>query len=95
MKANGEIHLIDRATGKRVTHATIQCPHCALNFQYVAGSGRMLSFCTKCGQFTCRKPECQHCMDWRQKQDNLEGGLDINHRPVIVQGLDVGRLSTR
>lgn len=95
MKANGEVHLTDRETGKTVTHPTIQCVHCAKHWQPAPGSGRLRGFCTKCNGFVCGNPNCDHCMPWQQKQDNLEGGLAISHRPVIVQSLDIRGLSVR
>lgn len=95
MKADGEIHLVDRETGRTRTEGTYQCCHCARHITIQNGSGKLRGFCLRCHKVTCGRPCCDACVHWRQKEDNLAGGLNVNHRPVIVQSADVGGLSTR
>jgi hypothetical protein len=94
-RENGEVHLIDRENGRVTTAPTLQCVHCGCHWTPQPGSGRVRGFCMECHGPLCGKPGCAHCVHWQQKLDNIAAGLPIDHRPVIVQSVDVGRLSQR
>ncbi len=95
MKADGESRETDLETGKVVTTATCQCCHCGRHWEYKPGSGRKRGWCRNCHAITCGNTECDPCVHFLQKLENQVKGLPVEHKPVIVQGVDIGRLETR
>lgn len=73
--------------GGPVTQAdTVQCVHCQYTSLWVADSPRWWSFCTKCAGLICGQREClaRGCVHKEQQLDNIERGLPLDYKPVIV-----------
>lgn len=59
--------------GKTLFEAdTLQCCHCSAHYQVVPGSGKIRGFCRNCMKPTCGKPECDVCVPFEKKLDEME-----------------------
>lgn len=95
MRADGELHAVDRETGKTTVTPTKQCAHCGRHWIFVPGSGRRRGWCTRCNGITCGNHDCHECVHWRQKIENAETGRPLDNRPLILSVGRSGDLSTR
>ena len=62
---------------------TLQCCHCGGHWVASPGSGRVRGYCQNCNGFVCG-PGCAACVPTEQYLTNLESGLPVGHRPIIV-----------
>lgn len=69
---------------------TLSCCHCGFTWEVVVGSGIERGVCHKCSTmtrvaYTCGKPECDVCIPFEQRLDNLEHGRDmLAPRPPLI-----------
>jgi len=84
-REDGTSVFTDRETGKPLAvFRTLMCRHCGAHFHVIPGSGRQRGWCMSCGGPTCGKVECDPCVYYLQKIDNLEAGRDWMHKPVSI-----------
>lgn len=66
-KPHGSI-LID---GEEVAN-TMQCCHCDAHYILRRGSGVKRGWCRNCGQVTCGRPQCDPCVPFMRRLEEIE-----------------------
>ena len=71
---------------KKTESPMMCCIHCGIHWAPRPGSGTRRGFCTRCNGFVCGRAACVAwgCFDRDRVCDNIEAGLPINFRPIIV-----------
>ena len=63
--------------GKFIIKNIYTCCHCQYTWEAETGSlgGKMAGgFCGRCVGYICKNPDCEQCVPWEQRLENLEAG---------------------
>lgn len=84
MKASGHFE-ITGPWGELRRGDTLRCVHCQHTWMVEPGSGRSRGYCTNCMGYVCGAPECEACINWERRLENLEAGRpELTPSPAMV-----------
>lgn len=64
---------------------TLQCVHCQYTRILTKGSGKVWGFCTNCMGYHCDKPDCQECLHFMRRVENIEAGRpELTPAPAMI-----------
>lgn len=71
--------------GELTRGETVCCVHCRHHWIVEPGSGKRRGWCMPCGGYTCGRVECDACVPYEQRLENIEAGLpELTPRAALV-----------